>query len=245
MAQGGCLAGKVVVVTGAGRGIGREIALLAASEGGKVVVNDLGGSAEGEGGDTSVADEVVDEIAQGRRRGGRQRRQRRRSAGRRAHRQDGDRQLRPHRLRRQQRRHPARPHLPPHERGGLGCRHQGAPVRRLLHVEGGGALLQGAGVGLLHPLHLHLGPGRQLRPGQLRGRQAGHRRAVEVDRARHGALQGALQLRVAVRLVAADRHHPGRHARAEGARRAHPEHHDGLQDRADLRVPGAATLPRT
>jgi NAD(P)-dependent dehydrogenase (short-subunit alcohol dehydrogenase family) len=63
MAQGGCLAGKVVVVTGAGRGIGREIALLAASEGGQVVVNDLGGSADGEGSDTSVASQVVDEIA--------------------------------------------------------------------------------------------------------------------------------------------------------------------------------------
>ena len=63
MAQGGCLAGRVMVVTGAGRGIGREIALLAASEGGRVVVNDLGGSADGEGSDTSVAQAVVDEIA--------------------------------------------------------------------------------------------------------------------------------------------------------------------------------------
>jgi NAD(P)-dependent dehydrogenase (short-subunit alcohol dehydrogenase family) len=62
MAQEGCLAGKVMVVTGAGRGIGREIALLAASEGGKVVVNDLGGSAEGEGNDVSVAEQVVGEI---------------------------------------------------------------------------------------------------------------------------------------------------------------------------------------
>ena len=62
MAQGGCLAGKVIVVTGAGRGIGKEIAVLAAREGGKVVVNDLGGSAEGEGNDTTVAEQVVGEI---------------------------------------------------------------------------------------------------------------------------------------------------------------------------------------
>jgi NAD(P)-dependent dehydrogenase (short-subunit alcohol dehydrogenase family) len=56
------LDGKVVVVTGAGRGIGREIALMCASRGAKVVVNDLGGAADGEGGDKSVADGVVDEI---------------------------------------------------------------------------------------------------------------------------------------------------------------------------------------
>jgi NAD(P)-dependent dehydrogenase (short-subunit alcohol dehydrogenase family) len=62
MAHGGCLEGKVVVVTGAGRGIGREIALLAAASGGKVVVNDLGGSADGEGADGSVAQQVVSEI---------------------------------------------------------------------------------------------------------------------------------------------------------------------------------------
>ena len=57
-----CVEGKVIVVTGAGRGIGREISLLAASEGAKVVVNDLGGSAEGEGADVKVADQVVAEI---------------------------------------------------------------------------------------------------------------------------------------------------------------------------------------
>ena len=63
MAAKGCLDGKVVVVTGAGRGIGREIALLAAKEGGKVVVNDLGGSAEGEGADAGPARQVANEIA--------------------------------------------------------------------------------------------------------------------------------------------------------------------------------------
>jgi NAD(P)-dependent dehydrogenase (short-subunit alcohol dehydrogenase family) len=53
---------KVVVVTGAGRGIGREIALLAAREGARVVVNDLGGSTAGEGEDRRPADAVVAEI---------------------------------------------------------------------------------------------------------------------------------------------------------------------------------------
>lgn len=56
------LEGKVIVVTGAGRGIGREIALLAAAEGGRVVVNDFGGAANGVGGDAAPAFAVVQEI---------------------------------------------------------------------------------------------------------------------------------------------------------------------------------------
>tara|TARA_R110002167_G_scaffold191210_1_gene393606 strand:+ start:168 stop:1070 length:903 start_codon:yes stop_codon:yes gene_type:complete len=55
--------GKVIAITGAGRGIGKEIALLAAKEGAKVVVNDLGGSTDGDGADASTAQAVVDEIA--------------------------------------------------------------------------------------------------------------------------------------------------------------------------------------
>jgi NAD(P)-dependent dehydrogenase (short-subunit alcohol dehydrogenase family) len=53
---------KVVVVTGAGRGIGRGIAILMAEEGAKVVVNDLGGAVDGSGGAQTPADEVVAEI---------------------------------------------------------------------------------------------------------------------------------------------------------------------------------------
>lgn len=56
------LAGKVVAITGAGRGIGREIALLCAKEGAAVVVNDLGASSEGEGGDLAPANETVRDI---------------------------------------------------------------------------------------------------------------------------------------------------------------------------------------
>jgi NAD(P)-dependent dehydrogenase (short-subunit alcohol dehydrogenase family) len=61
------LDGKSIIVTGAGRGIGREIALLCAAEGAKVVVNDPGVAADGSGASASPAEEVVEEI---KRRGG-------------------------------------------------------------------------------------------------------------------------------------------------------------------------------
>src|SRR5438132_62552 len=56
------LEGRVCIVTGAGRGIGREYALMLADRRGKVVVNDIGGSRDGTGSDTGPAQQVVDEI---------------------------------------------------------------------------------------------------------------------------------------------------------------------------------------
>ncbi|RYE93244.1 MAG: SDR family NAD(P)-dependent oxidoreductase, partial [Myxococcales bacterium] len=56
------LDGKVVVVTGAGGGIGRAEALLLAREGARVVVNDIGGGRDGTGAGESAADAVVAEI---------------------------------------------------------------------------------------------------------------------------------------------------------------------------------------
>jgi NAD(P)-dependent dehydrogenase (short-subunit alcohol dehydrogenase family) len=56
------LDGRVVIITGAGGGLGREYALLLADEGARVVVNDLGGARDGSGSGQAMADTVVEEI---------------------------------------------------------------------------------------------------------------------------------------------------------------------------------------
>lgn len=62
VAKSEMLKDKVILVTGAGRGVGRDIAIMAAAHGAKVVVNDLGGQADGDGSDNTPAMEVVGDI---------------------------------------------------------------------------------------------------------------------------------------------------------------------------------------
>lgn len=64
MADSKMMEGKVVVVTGAGRGIGAAIAVMAAAHGAKVVVNDIGVAIDGAGGDQTPAQEIVNKIKQ-------------------------------------------------------------------------------------------------------------------------------------------------------------------------------------
>ena len=168
---------KVIIVTGAGRGIGREIALLCAAEGAKVVVNDPGVAADGSGNERHAGRRSGRGDQEARRHGGGEFRDCRGSHPGQQDRQDGDRHLWQARRRGQQCRHPARRDLPPHEHRRLRIRHQGASDGLVLRRARRSPAVPRAGKRFVRALHLDLRPGRQFRPGQLRRRQARHCRA--------------------------------------------------------------------
>ena len=173
----GIVAGKVAIVTGAGRGIGRGIAMLLAQEGASVVVNDVGAGLDGSGSDVGPAQEVVNDIKQA---GGKAIP----STLNIAEPQSADqivqgraRCVRPRRYPGQQCRHSARPHLPQDELVGLVGRDRRASAWLVQYEPGLRRHLPRAAVRRLCAHDLDLGPDRQFRPGQLHGGEARHCRA--------------------------------------------------------------------
>ena len=169
--------GKVAVITGAGGGIGRDFALAHGRRTARRWWSTTSAPRWRARAPTrGPAQKVVDEIKARGGTGGREHRQRRRLGIRQPHRQDRHRHVRAHRLRGQQRRHPARPLLLQHVGRGVEGGDRRAPERLVLRLARRGAVLQEPELGLLRPHDLDLGPDRQPRPGQLLGGQARHRR---------------------------------------------------------------------
>src|SRR5438552_865753 len=230
------LKGKSVVITGAGRGIGREIALLMAKQGARVVVNDYGGSAAGLGGEKTPADEVVNEI----RKGGGEAVANYESVATMA----GGQAI-------------VKTAVDAFGRVDVVVNNAGILRDRMIfnmteeewdavidtHLKGTFAVTRAAA-----PLMREQRWGRVINMTSTSGlignvgqvelcrREARHPRAHQGHGARHGALQRDRQLHLAVRVDAHDRHDPHRDRRAEGARREDQEAFSGAH-RAGRRIP--------
>ena len=179
--------GQVVVVTGAGSGLGKQYAKFFASRGAKVVVNDLGGSVKGEGGSTKVRPTPYTRSRltkvpgggpcrrrdQGRRRGRRSELRLRRV--RRPHCRRCHKGVRSHRRADQQRRHPARRDAAQHDGPRLGPGARGARHGQLPRRARGLAALPAAALRADRQHQQQQRPVRQLRAGELRGGQDGDR----------------------------------------------------------------------
>ena len=163
--------------------------------------------------------------------------------------------LRAHRLRGQQRRHPARCDLSQDERGRLGLGGERHAERRVQHLPSRRRSLPQAGIRQLRADDLDRGADRRHGPGQLRRGQARPGRVVEEHFDRHAALQRAFQLHCAGGVDAHDRLHPAErpgggqahraaqagHARAQRAARSVPRQRCGQgRDR-----PGVLRCART
>ncbi len=243
----GMLEGKVAVITGAGRGIGRGEAILFAREGARVVVNDLGGEWDGSGSDDRPASQVVDEIKAAGGEAVPHFQDVSEPEGRRVAPRGGARHVGPPRRGGQQRRHPPGPDGLQHVDRGVGLGHQGPPPRPLPgHPRGDRALARAvegrrAGVGPHHQHDVHLGPPGDRRPVELRGGQGRHRR-VHPDRVHGGGPDRGDRERHRPRCPDPDdREHvrrpvdPGRRVRRPRPR----------QRRADGRLPGERRRRRT
>ena len=199
------VSGKVAIVTGAGRGIGRGIALLMAQEGARVVVCDIGASLDGAGTDSGPAQAVVGEIKKA---GGEA------IASTLSISEPGNADK------------IVQSALDAFGRVDILVNNAGILRDRIfhrmswsdwsdviaVHLHGSFNMSRACAThfreqnsGSFVHMTFDVRPCRQFRPGQLHGGEDGHRRAVARHRARYGALQSALELHRAVRLDAHDR----------------------------------------